>query len=81
MFWSGLGSKKKFELYSRRLTTFVLVVLLYLAYLILSHGVGGGRKSDFKVNSKSNLDLDLRFVENKIPLFSSTLKVGEIKFL
>ena len=51
-----------FELYSSRLTTFILVVDLFLAYLILSLGYGLGLgwvgKSDFKENPKSDLDLD-----------------------
>ena len=37
-----VGSKKFLELYSSRLTTFVLVVYLYIAYLILSSGWGCG---------------------------------------
>ena len=39
VFLVGVGAKKKvFELYSSRVTSLVLVVYLYLAYLILSRG-------------------------------------------
>ena len=54
--------KNIFELYSCRLTPFVLVVKLDLARLILSPRVGVDRKSDFKENTKSNLDLNLGFL-------------------
>ena len=48
----GLGlCSKHLELYSSGLTTSILAVQLYLAYLIL---LGGG-KSDFKENPQSNL--------------------------
>ena len=73
VFLVGVGVKIVFELYSSRLTSLVLVVYLYLAYLILSRGwgvgVGGGwvcglvvGKFDSKENPKSDLDLDLGFV-------------------
>ena len=54
--------KNIFELYSCRLTPFVLVVKIDLARLILSPRVGMDRKSDFKENQVIYLDLDLVFV-------------------
>ena len=61
MFLVGVGVKNVFELYSSRLTSLILVVYLYLAYLILSQG-WVVEISDSKENPKSDLDLDLRFV-------------------
>ena len=48
MIWVRVGFKNIFELYSSRLATFVLVVQLNLAYLVLSQvgwvaGGGGGK--------------------------------------
>ena len=57
-----LNIENVFELYASRQTTFVFDVQLYLAYLILSLG-WVVRKSDFKENPKSDLDLDLGFVK------------------
>ena len=63
VFLVGVGVKNVFELYSSRLTSLILVVYLYLAYLILSRGWGWMvGKSDSKENPKSDLDLDLGFV-------------------
>ena len=64
----GVGFKNIVELYSSRLTTFVLVVQLNLAYFILSRGGWGWGvvgKSDFKENPKSDMDLDLGFVNSE----------------
>ena len=53
LFLVGIGVKNVFELYSSRLTSLVLVVYLYLAYLILSRGWGVVGKSDFKEKTLS----------------------------
>ena len=66
VFLVGVGLKHVFELFSSRLTLLVLVVYLYLAYFILSWGWGWVvGKSDSKENPKSDLDLDLGFVNSK----------------
>ena len=74
---------KSWDTWSSSVTTFVLVVKLYLAWLILSRvGMGGGwwesvvGKSDSKENLKSNLDLDQGFVN----MTAATIKIVRLSF-
>ena len=67
-----LNIEKVFELCLSRLTHFVLVVQLYLAFFSGWTGWGVVGKSDSKENPKSDLDLDQGFVKKtKIKKFLS----------